>query len=117
MTAPVWSAADLVVTPVAEYDRSSGVFVRRASRPGATMLGAELTRSLAGWLLWCVGDRPAPPDPDTVRVALDDARRALRERSAAPETTEDFRAGLAWCDHALDAIAAAAGAPTERTTR
>jgi hypothetical protein len=117
MSRPVWSAADLDVRPMYEHDPAAGVFVRRAGEQGASWLGPELSRSLAGWLLWQAGDRPHPADPDRVRVAVDDARRSLRERSSAAETSEDFRAGLAWADHALDAIAAAAGAPTERTTR
>lgn len=106
MTGPVWSASGLEVRPTSEWDRAGGVLVRRSN--GATWLGPELCHSLAGWLLWQAGDRPGPADPDAVRLAVDEARRRLRERSSAAETTEDFRAGLAWADHELNRIAEAA---------
>lgn len=116
MTAPVWSAAGLDVRPDDRFDAGAGVWVRHLGRTGAAWVGPEHARSLAWFLLAQVGDRPAPSDPDRVRVAIDDARRALRERSAAADS-EDFRAGLAWCSQALDAIAAAADAAHERTPR
>lgn len=77
-----------------------GVGVRHAHRrPEA--LGDEQARHLAAWLLATVGDAPAPADPDAVWTAID----------------EHVRAGLAWASHALDAVAAAAGASTTRRTR
>lgn len=106
MTGPAWSASDVDAAPVAEHHPHLGVRVRVGRV--AAVLGPELARSLAWWLLWRVGDRPAPGDPDAVRVAVDDARAALAARSADPGTTEDYRAGLAWCDHHLDAVSRAA---------
>lgn len=105
MTASQWSAAGVDVRPVDEYHGPAGVIL---SARGGIWLGNEAARSLACWLLWWAGDRPAPADPDRVRAAVDEQRAALRKRSAAKETTEDFRAGLAWAEHALEAIAKAA---------
>ena len=103
----VWSARELTARPVDEWDHRAGVYVTARS----AWMGPELVRSLAYWLLHVVGDRPAPSDPDRVRAAIDEQRQALRERSSSAGTTEDFRAGLAWCDRALDAIAAATDPP------
>ncbi|MDN5861230.1 MAG: hypothetical protein L0H84_21715 [Pseudonocardia sp.] len=106
MTTPRWTAAGLDATPTDEWDPASQIVIRPAAR--AATLGPELARSLAWWLLAHVGDRQAAPDPDRVRLAVDAARTALRQRSALAGMTEDFRAGLAWCDHHLDHIARAA---------
>lgn len=101
-----WSAAGVEVRPWSEHRPGEHVTVAVPSR--CASLPPELARSLAWWLLWWHGDRTTPAPADRVRVAVDAARMALRERSAAVETTPDFRAGLAWCDHHLDAIAEAA---------
>jgi len=108
VTAPVWSAAGATVRPLFEYTRRYGLTVH--SRQPAT-LPPELVRSLRDWLTWWLSDdgtTPSPADPDTVRLAIDLQRAALRERSLEP-VSEDFRAGLAWADNALDAIHRAAG--------
>lgn len=114
MTRPIWRADDIVIEPAVPGVAGYGVFVVIRGRRLA--LGAEQTRSLAAWLTAHSGALPAPADACAVRVEVDRQRAALARRSAA-DVSEDFRAGLAWCDHALDAIAAAAGAHTERTTR
>lgn len=105
MSAPCWSGAGVHVAPWSPHTRHGGVLVRAGSGGHLT---DELARSLASWLLWWAGSIDTPAEPDRVRLAVDEARAALRDRSAAVETTEDFRAGLAWCDHHLDAIAQAA---------
>lgn len=105
MTEASWSAAGVVVRPWIASDRAGGLCVRAT---GVGRVSDELARSLASWLLWWAGSCPSPAEPDLVRLAVDEARAALRERSAAAETTEDFRAGLAWCEHHLAAIAEAA---------
>lgn len=106
MTGPGWSNATLHVRPVSEHHPEDGVYVRIDSR--AAMLGPELTRSLAGWLEWWCGHRDAPSDPDRVRVAIDLSRSQLRALSGEADTTEDFRAGLAWAENALNQISGAA---------
>lgn len=106
MSASSWAAAGVAARLAHEYDRASGVVITVG--PRSVCLPPELVRSLASWLAWAAGWPAAPSTPDAVRVAVDAARTALRERSAAAETTEDFRAGLAWCEHHLDAIAKAA---------
>lgn len=119
MTGPAWSSADLHVALLSEHRPNFGVVVAvQSGRGGRAVLPPELTRSLAHWLLWAVGDRPHPSDPDAVRQAVDDARHALRAQSTAAES-EDFRAGLAWVSRSLDQIAAVADAAPrpERTTR
>lgn len=113
MTDPVWSAADLTVAPFDIYQAHHGVVVRL--RRGASVLPPELGRSLRDWLSWHLqdgGDSPPPADPDAVRAVIDDARTALRTRSTEA-CSEDYRAGLAWCDHWLDRIAQAASRETQ----
>lgn len=105
MTGPVWSAGGVEVRRADEHRAVDGVLVSVARREHLT---AEAARSLASWLLWSVGDRPRASQPDKVRAAIDEQRQQLRRRSAAAETSEDFRSGLAWCEHALDEIARAA---------
>lgn len=109
-----WRGGELAVEAVLPGITGYGVFVIARARRFA--LGAELTRHLAAWLTAHAGALPPPADPCAVRLAIDGQRAALAARSTETDS-EDFRAGLAWCDHALDEIAAAAGAPTERTTR
>jgi hypothetical protein len=104
VTAPRWSAAGLVVDPGSEHHRDFGVLVRPCR--GAA-LRPELARSLRDWLSWWLGETPPPADPDRVRLVIDEQRAALAARSVEA-CTEDFRAGLAWAEHALDAIAEAA---------
>ena len=99
-----WAVHGITVDPTHAWRADLGVIVRARS----AVLGPEHSRSLAWWLLGHVGDRAAPADPDAVRVAIDEQRAALAARSAAAETSEDFRAGLAWADQALEAIAHAA---------
>lgn len=105
MTGPVWSTSDVEVRRRADHQPVDGVVVR-TTRGGH--LAPEAARSLASWLLWSVGDQPRASQPDKVRAAIDEQRQQLRRRSAAAETSEDFRSGLAWCEHALDEIARAA---------
>lgn len=108
-------AVEIAVEPLLPGVTGYGVFVVANRRRFA--LGAEHTRHLAAWLTAHAGALPPPADPDAVRLAIDVQQAALAARSAA-DVSEDFRAGLAWAAHALDAIAAAAGAPIpERTTR
>ncbi|QJY46675.1 hypothetical protein [Pseudonocardia broussonetiae] len=114
MTRPIWRADDIVIEPAVPGVAGYGVFVVIRGRRLA--LGAEQTRSLAAWLTAHAGALPPPAAPDAVRLEIDRQRAALAVRSERTDSP-DFRVGLAWCDHALDAIAAAAGAPTERTTR
>lgn len=109
----------VIFEPHAYQVPGRGVTLRTDGRTGRVCIvfGAEQARELAAWLTAAVGDAPGPADADAVRAAIDEQRRILAGRSAAAVTTEEARAELAWADHALDAIAAAAGAPTERTTR
>jgi hypothetical protein len=111
---PVWRGGEITVEPAIPDRPGYGVFVMAARRSYA--IGGELTRHLAAWLTAHVGQLAPPADPCAVRLEIDRQRAALYARSQTTDS-EDFRAGLAWCDHALDAIAAVAGAPTERTNR
>lgn len=111
---PVWRGGEITVEPAIPDRPGYGVFVMAARRRYA--VGGELTRHLAAWLTAHVGLLAPPADPCEVRLEIDRQRAALRTRSEGTDS-EDFRAGLAWASHALDAVAAAAGAPTERTTR
>lgn len=108
MTDPRWAAHGITVDPTNLWRADLGILIRARS----AVLGPEHTRSLAWWLLAHVGDRTAPADPDAVRAAIDEQRAALAALSASAGTSEDFRAGLAWADQALHAIAhAARGGP------
>lgn len=97
----------LVVEAGAWAPGGPGVRLSDADRRRPHTLGDEQARHLAAWLLAAVGDAPAPADPDAVRVEIDRQRAALAARSAE-DVPEDFRAGLAWASHALDAVAAVA---------
>lgn len=114
MTRDVWRGDEVTVEPAIPDRPGYGVFVMTRGRRYA--LGSELTRHLAAWLTAHAGALPPPADPCAVRLAVD-VQRAELCRLSERSDSEDFRAGLAWADHALDAIAGAAGAPTERTTR
>ncbi len=118
MTAPrdTWRGDEFTVEPTIPGVAGYGVLIRARYAGRSWALGSELTRSLAAWLTAHAGALPPPADPDAVRLEIDRQRNALYARSQTTDS-EDFRAGLAWADHAFDAIAAAAGAPTERTTR
>lgn len=110
MTGPAWSAAGFSVRPVLEHHPQLGVVVHAPHR-GGVVLPPELLRSLRDWVTWWLaddGDTPEPAGPDAVRLAVDEQRAALSARSVEA-CSEDFRAGLAWADNALDAIAKAAG--------
>lgn len=104
MTAPRWDAAGLTAHPTTARHPHLGVVIRTRG----TTLGPEHARSLAWWLLGYVGDRSGPADPDKVRLAIDEARASLASKSAMADTSEDFRAGLAWVQYSLDRIAEAA---------
>lgn len=110
---PAWTACNLDVRHAVEHTPQVGIMLRftRGARPVGAVLGPELTRSLAHWLLWAVGDSPAPADPDAVRAAVDEQRRLLMERHRAPGLTAEADTELAWAFTALDAIAAAASRP------
>lgn len=114
---PTWRGDEITVEPTVPGVAGYGVLIRARYGGRSWALGSELTRHLAAWLTAHVGALPPPADPDAVRIEIDRQRADLLARSADDPTTEDFRAGLAWANHALDAIAAAAGAPTERTPR
>lgn len=110
MSGPVWSAAGLTVRQAYDHIRQIGLLATIDRR--TTCLSPELVRSVRDWLTWWLDDdgrTPPPADPDRVRAVVDDQRAELVKRSVEV-CSEDFRAGLAWCDHALDAIAAAAEA-------
>ena len=111
---PVWRGGEITVEPAIPDRPGYGVFVMAARRRYA--LGGELTRHLAAWLTAHVGLLAPPADPCEVRLEIDRQRAVLHDLSRNTDS-EDFRAGLAWSARALDAIADAAGAPTERTTR
>lgn len=113
---PVWRGGELFVEPVLPGVAGFGVVLRPRYAGRSWVLGAELTRHLAAWLTAHVGLLAPPADPCEVRLEIDRQRAVLHDLSRNTDS-EDFRAGLAWSARALDAIAAAAGAPTERTTR
>lgn len=108
---PAWSAGEVDARHAVEHWPELGV--RLAIRRSVAVLPPELVRSLAHWLLWAVGDRDQPVDPDAVRVAVDEQRQVLHERHAAGVTPE-AATELAWAHRALDAIAAAASHTSER---
>lgn len=108
MTSPTWSAGGVTVRPVFQHDQRFGLTVTIDRR--TAVLAPTLAASLRDWLAWQLDghdDTPAPADPDRVRLAIDEQRAALAERSM--DASENFRAGLAWADNALNAIARAAG--------
>lgn len=101
---PLWAAAGLQLHP------NLWPGARLATGLGSHWdLGPEHARTLAAALLRLVGDSAGPADPDAVRLAIDEQRAVLRERSSAPDTTEEARTELAWASRALDEVAAAAG--------
>lgn len=117
-TAACWSAAGLTVHPAAAHVPDLGLVAEIARHKRAiAVLSPELVRSLRDWCSWWLdddGQSPPPADPDPVRVEIDVQRAELRQQSAEAgvgDAAEHYRAGLAWADRALDAIAAAAGEP------
>lgn len=101
----IWSAKGVAVAPPTVEGRFGLFRVQVHSRHHGAGLPPELARSLRDWLSSQLGDTArAPADPDEVRLAVDDQRQQLQALSAQ-DVSEDFRAGLAWADTALRAIA------------
>lgn len=101
----IWSAKGVVVAPPSVEGRFGLFKVQVHSRHHGGGLPPELARSLRDWLSSHLGDTTrAPADPDEVRLAVDEQRQQLRDLSAQ-DVSEDFRAGLAWADTALRAVA------------
>lgn len=117
VTGPTWSAAGLDVRPTLPPLPSLGIRAQLTppARHRGAVLGPESTRSLRDWLTWWLSDRgvsPAPPDPDRIRYAIERQRVVLRSTSydaGTGERAEWFRAGLAWGETALKAVAIEAG--------
>lgn len=113
---PQWASEQVTAKPLWQDPTGLGFSIHLhppGGRPTQACIKPEEARHLAEWLLWHVGDRPVPADPDRVRQAVDDARAALAARSATADVSEEYRTGLAWCDHWLGVISTAAdGGPS-----
>lgn len=107
----LWSAKGVVIAPPSSEPTGAdgfGLFRVQVYTGGdGGQLTPELARSLRDWLSFQLGETEACAGPDEVRLAVDEQRKALRDRSAGL-VSEDYRAGLAWGDAALRKVAGAA---------